>query len=87
MAMDRLPERHTKTPLRGKPLELDMLANQSFGLVAMETNRQQLGRGQQPQPRHPGWDSPGGEGLGTALSPPDTEAPVCPPTFETPRIW
>ena len=28
-----------------------------------------------------------GEGLGTALSPPDTEAPVCPPTFETPRIW
>uniref|UniRef100_A0A8C0A8L6 Stathmin n=1 Tax=Bos mutus grunniens TaxID=30521 RepID=A0A8C0A8L6_BOSMU len=28
-----------------------------------------------------------GEGLGTALSPPDTEAPVCPPTSETPRIW
>lgn len=56
--MDRLPERHTK-PSSEVSSRAWTLANQSFGLVAMETDRQQLrGKREQQLRRHPGLRQP-----------------------------
>lgn len=58
VAMDRLPERHTK-PSSEVSSRAWTLANQSFGLVAMETDRQQLrGKREQQLRRHPGLRQP-----------------------------
>lgn len=81
VAIDRFPERQTKTQLQGKLRSLDpgklvfwpgchgdrqAAAAREEGPAASPTSRIETAMV--------------GEGLGTYLSPPDTEVPVCPPT-------